>query len=107
MTAIRTKKPKLALVAEMAKPPICPCELMPRGEAGVVRIGSGHYALEYNAELPQNGQPVVYGYRVVKPDGTAYDLPHDLSSCDCLGGLHHGRCKHQAALRQLRAEGAI
>jgi hypothetical protein len=43
------------------------------------------------------------GYRLEKPDGTAYDLPADLSSCDCPDGTFHperpGGCRHQKALR--------
>jgi hypothetical protein len=42
------------------------------------------------------------GYRLEKPDGTAYDLPADLSSCDCPDHCFHperpGGCRHMRAL---------
>lgn len=47
----------------------------------------------------------VTGYRLVKPDdGTAYDLPADLSSCDCPDACFRlkraaGLCKHARGLR--------
>ncbi len=43
------------------------------------------------------------GFRLTKPDGTAYDLPADLSSCDCPDATYHperpGGCRHQKAMR--------
>jgi hypothetical protein len=37
-----------------------------------------------------------------KTDGTAYDLPADLSGCDCPDATYHperpGGCRHQRAL---------
>jgi hypothetical protein len=52
--------------------------------------------------------PVLDGGRLVgwtlrKTDGTAYDLPADLSACDCPDGTYHperpeGGCKHRKAL---------
>jgi hypothetical protein len=42
------------------------------------------------------------GYRLRKEDGTTYDLPADLSSCDCPDGTYHperpGGCKHRKAM---------
>lgn len=45
------------------------------------------------------------GYRLTKADGSGafYDLPADLSSCDCPDATYHperpGGCRHQRALR--------
>jgi hypothetical protein len=43
------------------------------------------------------------GYRLTKPDGQVYDLPADLSACDCPDGTYHserpGGCRHRKALR--------
>jgi hypothetical protein len=42
------------------------------------------------------------GYALVKADGTVYDLPPDLSSCDCPDATftdRPGGCKHRKALQ--------
>jgi hypothetical protein len=43
------------------------------------------------------------GYRLEKPDGEVYDLPADLSSCDCPDRCFHPErplgCRHMRALR--------
>jgi hypothetical protein len=53
------------------------------------------------------------GYRLTKPDGTVYDLPADLSACDCpdytINRAHAQTpelraCKHCKALRKALAE---
>lgn len=36
-----------------------------------------------------------------------YDPARQLSTCDCLGGTHHGNCKHQAAIVALIKAGKI
>ena len=36
-----------------------------------------------------------------------YDPGRRLSTCDCLGGLHHGHCKHQEAIVALIQSGKI
>src|SRR4051812_35348491 len=45
------------------------------------------------------------GYRLEKLDGALYDLPADLSSCDCADGIYNserpGGCKHQVTLRAI------
>src|SRR5262249_25700384 len=47
----------------------------------------------------------ITGYRLHKPDGTAYDVctTEDTWTCDCADATHHperpGGCKHVAALR--------
>jgi hypothetical protein len=42
------------------------------------------------------------GYQLKKADGTHYDLPADLSGCDCPDATYHperpGGCKHRKAL---------
>jgi hypothetical protein len=48
-----------------------------------------------------NGRLV--GWTLKKADGKLYDLPADLSSCDCPDGTYHperpeGGCKHRKAL---------
>lgn len=36
-----------------------------------------------------------------------YDPARRLSTCDCLGGLHHGHCKHQEAIVALVQAGKL
>jgi hypothetical protein len=36
-----------------------------------------------------------------------YDPARRLSTCDCLGGLHHGHCKHQESILALIQSGKI
>src|SRR5690349_11118793 len=42
------------------------------------------------------------GHRLLKEDGSMYDLPADLSGCDCPDATFHperpGGCKHRGAL---------
>ena len=53
------------------------------------------------------------GWRLTKADGTVYDLPADLSSCDCPDYVHNRAyaqtaelraCKHCKALKKALAE---
>lgn len=52
-----------------------------------------------------------YGRGLVlhKPDGTSYcvNLSGPDSTCDCLGHLAHGHCKHVESLRALQARGQL
>jgi hypothetical protein len=67
-------------------------------EGGVLAINGTRYEL-----LPLYDGQVRVGYRLLKADGTMYDLPADLSGCDCPDATYHperpGGCKHGAALR--------
>ena len=47
------------------------------------------------------------GLQLVKPDGKTYELPADLSECNCPDSLYRerqGGCKHRKALREALAE---
>lgn len=53
------------------------------------------------------------GYRLEKPDGTVYDLPADLSGCDCPDAVYRRSqakepelraCKHVRGLRKALAD---
>src|SRR5262245_34161141 len=82
--------------------------MFPEGLPGVLTIGTGLYRVETIAELPEAGEPVVYGYRLTKADGTTYDLPADASTCECLGFLRWNKpCKHIKAVRELIARGLL
>ncbi len=67
-------------------------------EGGVLTINGTGYEL-----LPLYDGDALVGHRLLKADGAMYDLPADLSGCDCPDHCHHperpGGCKHMAALR--------
>jgi hypothetical protein len=65
---------------------------------GVLQINGTEYEV-----LPLFDDQARIGYRLLKADGTMYDLPADLSGCDCPDHTFHperpGGCKHMQALR--------
>jgi hypothetical protein len=70
-------------------------------------LGQGTLAINgtpYGVETLRDGGHVT-GYRMVKPDGTTYDLctSEERWTCDCPDATFHperpGGCKHQAALQ--------
>jgi hypothetical protein len=86
--------------------PICPCEMFRQGRTGCVEVNAETYLVTYNAELPRQGEPIVYGYRFTKADGTRYDVT--ATSCEC--GDHTFRqrqCKHISAVRRMLADGDL
>lgn len=104
---------RLAEATVLSKP-ICSCEILPAGLPGLVSINDRTYALSLNATLPDVGEPIVHGYRLTSTDEyKAYDLPADLSTCDCpdhvfrRGTIEHPCCKHQLAMRLWRERGDL
>jgi len=73
--------------------------------AGMVKINNDYY----HFRKLRDGEGRLLGYRLQKLTeqvlGDAYDLPADLSTCDCPDAIYreHDRpaCKHQRALRVL------
>jgi hypothetical protein len=68
-------------------------------EGGVLAINGTRYEV-----LPLFDGLTLVGWRLLKSDATMYDLPADLSTCDCPDKVFNpdrpgGLCKHQAALR--------
>lgn len=67
-------------------------------EGGVLSINGITYEV-----LPVYDGDVLAGYRLLKAEGQMYDLPADLSSCDCPDRCFHPErpqgCKHMLALR--------
>ena len=67
-------------------------------EGGVLAINGTAYEV-----LPLFDGETLAGYRLLKADGAMYDLPVDLSGCDCPDHCYHperpGGCKHMAAMR--------
>ncbi len=76
--------------------------VLPIGEVGtgVLAINGTNYMVTV-----LNGQTDVVGYRLVKADGTTYDIctTGERWLCDCPDATFHperpGGCKHSAALR--------
>lgn len=101
----RTRKPTTPEVVLHAAP-LAKCTLKPRGAAGCVQIGEDFYSLRYI----DDGSDIL-GYTITKVSGPGagepYDVPHDLSSCECKGHLRWGRCKHLIALTCVRATGKV
>src|SRR5262245_56277428 len=66
------------------------------GLGGVLEINGQSYEI-----LPLYTGDVLDGYRLLKSDGVMYDLPRDLSTCDC--PAHTFRpdvaCKHMLAVK--------
>lgn len=102
MTATRTRKPTPAVCLCR---PVYHCELIPRGQAGLVQVQGEDYALYCHGASPEDG------YRMVKiASGATYDI--DVSSgvplCDCADCTYRQRlCKHGAAIVQFREEGVV
>ena len=98
----------------MVRRPICPCELVPAGAAGLCQINGATYSIAYNAHLPAQGEPEVYGFTLKKLSDSrlAYDL--DCTSgyltCEC-GSYYAGRdrhgCKHIRAIAEWKNAGLI
>jgi hypothetical protein len=68
-------------------------------EGGVLAINGTAYEV-----LPLYDGEALAGYRLLKADGaTMYDLPADLSTCDCPDRCTHPErpsgCKHMVALK--------
>jgi hypothetical protein len=66
------------------------------GLGGVLEINGQSYEL-----LPLYTDDTLDGYRLLKSDGTMYDLPRDLSGCDCPAHTYRPEqpCKHMLALK--------
>lgn len=111
--ATKTFAPKTHQIVCLSRP-ICPCEMFPAGVAGAVSINGQGYTLAYNAELPEEGQPVIHGYTLTaEKSGKVYDIRAGVSgeyaSCDCADFTYRShrrqdsRCKHLAAVESLLA----
>jgi len=65
---------------------------------GVLEVNGQSYEL---LPLYSGAETVLDGYRLLKGDGAMYDLPRDLSTCDCPGHTFRPEqpCKHMLALK--------
>lgn len=103
MTTDRTSKRPGAPAVTMLEPPTARSGLCPEGAAGLVEIGGDLYWMRL---VEHDGH--VLGYELEKmTTGAIYAVPHDLSTCECLGFLAHGRCKHRRAIALCRQGGKL
>src|SRR4051812_47870357 len=80
----RAVKPVRLDEATVISRPVCPCEICPRGVAGLVSINGTQYTIEVNGELPDVGEPIIYGSRLTNAaSGQVYALPASLDECSC------------------------
>ena len=100
--------------AEVLSRAVCPCEMLPAGVPGLVRINGVTYTLAYNATLPESGAPVVHGYKLTNTETyKSYDLDAKLDGCDCpdyvfrRGTALHPCCKHLLSIREWREGGKV
>jgi hypothetical protein len=65
---------------------------------GVLEVNGVSYEL---LPLYSGAETVLDGYRLLKADGTMYDLPRDLSGCDCPAHTFRPEqpCKHMLAIK--------
>lgn len=95
----KTRKPLQAVHPEAVwvQQPVMPCEMFPDGLPGMLLINDTPYQVHLL-------QPV--GYRLVKSDGTVYDVDNSRSywTCDCPDGTYRpdrpNGCKLSVALRE-------
>jgi len=109
MNATTKTWPEVKVTLEVITRPIAPCELIMRGQGGEITVNGGSYLFSYLGEMTEEGFRVE-GYHFEKPDGESYDLPEDLSSCECgdyLARVRPGGCKHIRAVRMLRERGVV
>jgi hypothetical protein len=106
----RPRKPlqPVSVQGRFLQRPVAPCEILPQGAPGVLLIDGSPYLVSIIGELPPEGEPLVFGWRVVKHDGTHYDIDTRTAwgqwQCDCPDATYRGErpggCRHAAALRQ-------
>jgi hypothetical protein len=106
----RAVKPAVC-VSEVLREPLTPCEILPAGLPGVLVINGTTYSVEVLGYLPEVGEPVIDGYRLTKPDGTAHDICLVAGRLECSCGDWIFRrsvqvdrsladCKHCLAVRR-------
>lgn len=93
------------------KRPVYPCEICPWGIAGRLEIAGTCYGFEIHAELRDEGEPELLGFRLSnETNGEVYDIDctSGFPTCDCKGMLYHRKpCKHVQALVILHEDGKI
>lgn len=95
-----TVKPALC-ESTVLRHPIAPCEILPRGHAGLVEINGTRYTVEIVGYLPAEGEPVIVGYRLTRENGVAHDVcvQHDRLECTCADWLFRRSCQSEESLQ--------
>lgn len=106
-TTLRELKP--ADIVLVTRPVYC-CEIVPEGIPGEVLLGNTGYQFEFIARLPDEGEPVLLGFRF----SLEGEEPHDVMiseyglECDCRDcQVRQRACKHIFAVKTLRERGDI
>lgn len=87
---------------------IAPCEILPYGLPGIIVINGTMYTSQVLGYLPEVGEPVINGYRLIKEDGTVHDICMSYGALECSCGDFIWRrqardpkgCKHCQAVRK-------
>ena len=108
--ATRFVKPAVC-ESRVLRHPLAPCEILPAGLPGQLEINGTLYEVEILGYLPEEGEPIVDGFRLTKADGTAHDICLVAGRMECTCGDWLWRrsfqtareladCKHTAACKQ-------
>jgi hypothetical protein len=97
MASLSPTRPRVKPAVAWRRPVVWPCVLIPGGQQGEVEIDGTPYAVCGLSTPFDEDEPHVtyYGLRLVKPDGTAYDIDFTHMTCDCPDCTFRARdCKH-------------
>jgi hypothetical protein len=99
-TSTKTRKPKHHVHLYNAK-----------GNPKLLEMTIGKETFSYWLTILDTDYGIGFEVRKPLPQTTVYHVHYDpqrgLSSCDCLGGTHHGHCKHQEAILALLCAGKL
>jgi hypothetical protein len=94
-------------VSTSRKPRVKParsCKLYD-GSPALLVITQGNDTAEYF--LSRHEAADCYRFRKPLPDGTAYDVDLGAGTCECMGFLRWGHCKHLESLTALKGAGRL
>jgi hypothetical protein len=98
--AVQSKPlPPAKVEAELLRPPVYPCELLPKGAPGEVLLNGKVYSVSPVVHQDRDGRRVVAGWSFLRLG--VWHVAEDFS-CDCPDCTFRDRqCKHAGAVKQL------